>query len=131
MSAEGTASTVALPIKGACHCGAVTFEMWARPRHAVECNCSICRSLGTVWGHGDAGTIIIKAEPDATMRYSRGDHELAFHTCKVCGSTTHWEAIAGEAKGRMAVNLRLAAPGTIEEIGLRHFDGADTWSFLD
>ncbi|WP_306143159.1 GFA family protein [Roseibium sp. MMSF_3412] len=105
--------------------------MSVQPRHAVACNCSICRSLGTVWGHGDVGTIVIKAKPDATLRYSRGERELAFHTCKVCGSTTHWEAIAGEAIGRMAVNLRLAQPGTIEAIGLRHFDGAETWSFLD
>lgn len=131
MAGAGDPSTVALPIKGACHCGAVTFEMSVQPRHAVACNCSICRSLGTVWGHGGPRTIVISAEPDTTIRYSWGDRQLAFHTCKICGSTTHWEAIAGEAKGRMAVNLRLAPPGTIEAIGLRHFDGAETWSFLD
>jgi hypothetical protein len=105
--------------------------MKVQPRFAVECNCSICRSLGTVWGHGEAGDIAITSAPEATLAYSRGDKELAFHTCKTCGSTTHWEAIAGEAKGRMAINLRLAEPGTIEAIGHRHFDGADTWTFLD
>jgi hypothetical protein len=131
VSDEGNEASVTLPITGACHCGAVSYEMTARPRFAVECNCSICRSLGTVWGHGEAGSIVVTAEPGATISYSRGDRELAFHTCKTCGSTTHWEAIAGEAKGRMAVNLRLAPPGTVEAIGHRHFDGAESWTFLD
>ncbi|MES0879537.1 GFA family protein [Roseibium sp. SCP14] len=131
MSGEETSRTVPLPITGSCHCGAVSYEMKVQPRFAVECNCSICRSLGTVWGHGEAGDIEVTSTPEATLAYSRGDMELAFHTCKTCGSTTHWEAIAGEARGRMAVNLRLAEPGTIETIGHRHFDGADTWTFLD
>lgn len=131
MAGEETSASVELPIRGACHCGAVSFEMKVQPRAAVECNCTICRSLGTVWGHGEAGDISVSAAPGATLSYSRGDKELAFHTCRTCGSTTHWEAVRGDAKGRMAVNLRLAAPGTIEAIGHRHFDGADTWTFLD
>ena len=131
MSGEATSPTVALPIRGSCHCGAVSYEMRSQPRHAVECNCTICRSLGTVWGHGVDEDITITAAPDATLAYSRGDKELAFHTCKTCGSTTHYVTIAGDYMGRMAVNLRLAEPGTIEAVGLRHFDGADSWTFLD
>lgn len=123
--------SVDLPITGSCHCGAVSYEMKTQPRHAVECNCSICRRLGTVWGHGEAGDIEIKAGPGATLNYVWGDKGLAFHTCNTCGCTTHWESISDKAPGRMAVNLRLAEPGTIEAIGLRHFDGADTWEFLD
>ena len=120
-----------LPIKGTCHCGAVSYEMTSQPRFAVACNCSICRRLGTVWGHGSGENIKISCEPGATISYSHGDKDLAFHTCKVCGSTTHWEGVQGDAKGRMAINLTLADPGTIEKIGKRHFDGADTWTFLD
>lgn len=123
--------SVELPISGTCHCGAVSYEMKTQPKYAVECNCSICRRLGTVWGHGEAGEIEIKAAPEATLSYSWGDKGLAFHSCRTCGCTTHWEGINSEARGRMAVNLRLAAPGTIEAIGHRHFDGADTWKFLD
>ncbi|QFT33073.1 GFA family protein [Roseibium porphyridii] len=131
MSANAPQANVALPITGSCHCGAVSFEMNAVPRYAVECNCSICRSLGTVWGHGQAADITIHAAPEATISYSRGEKELAFHTCRTCGSTTHWEAVKGDAVGRLAVNLRLAEPGTIEAIGHRYFDGAETWTFLD
>jgi hypothetical protein len=105
--------------------------MKVRPRHAVECNCSICRRLGAIWGHGEAGEIAVSAAPGATLAYSWGDRDIAFHTCRTCGCTTHWESVSGKLPGRMAVNLRLAAPETIEAIGLRHFDGAETWTFLD
>jgi hypothetical protein len=131
MAGEETPQSVQLPIKGSCHCGAVTYEMKVQPRFAVECNCTVCRSLGTVWGHGSSEAISVTTAPGATLSYSRGDKELAFHTCKTCGSSTHWEGIEGDSVGRMAVNLRLAVPGTIEAIGHRHFDGADTWEFLD
>ncbi|QDG78339.1 GFA family protein [Labrenzia sp. PHM005] len=129
---QDTASLdISLPVKGACHCGTVSYEMTSPPKHAVKCNCSICRSLGTVWGHGSTKNIKITAKPDATIKYVWGDKQLAFHSCKTCGATTHWEGIAGDAIGRMAVNLCLADPGTIEAIGLRSFDGAETWKFLD
>ncbi|WP_269583006.1 GFA family protein [Roseibium sp. Sym1] len=123
--------TVNLPIRGACHCGSVSYELKVRPRFAISCNCSICRRLGAVWGHGDVGEAEITCEPGATLGYSHGDRELVFHTCKTCGSTTHWEAVAGPKKGRVTVNLNLAELGTVEAVGLRHFDGAETWTFLD
>ena len=131
MTEKRTTAGVALPIRGTCHCGAVSYEMRSQPRHAVSCNCTICRSLGSVWGHSLEADITIFAAPDATIAYSRGDRLLACHTSRTCGSTTHYVTIAGDHMGRMAVNLQLAAPGTIDAIGLRHFDGADTWSFLD
>ena len=31
----------------------------------------------------------------------------------------------------MAVNLRLADPDVVAKVPVRHFDGADTWEFLD
>jgi hypothetical protein len=31
----------------------------------------------------------------------------------------------------MAVNCRMAAPADIAGMRIRHFDGADTWTYLD
>jgi len=131
MTAETTPRNVPLPITGTCHCGAVSFEMRVPPRYAVACNCSICRSLGAVWGHGDADDITVTAAPGATLGYSHGGKDLVFHTCRTCGSTTHWEGVSREVRNRIAVNLRLAPSGTIEAIGIKHFDGAETRTFLD
>ena len=118
-------------IEGSCHCGAVRIRVDEAPTQLTACNCSICRRLGTIWGHGEAGDIEIKAAPGATLSYVWGDKGLAFHSCNTCGCTTHWQSLSAECPDRLAVNLRLAPPGTIEAIGLRHFDGADSWTFLD
>jgi len=131
MSSSDPVEPVNLPIHGSCHCGAVSFDMSLAPQAAVKCNCSICRRLGAVWGHGDGTSITISAATDATVRYSHGDRDLAFHTCRSCGVPTHWEGISTKTAGKLAVNLNLAAPGTILRLGLRHFDGADSWTFFD
>jgi hypothetical protein len=36
---------------GSCHCGAVQFELTESPETLVDCNCSICRRIGALWGH--------------------------------------------------------------------------------
>ena len=119
-----------MPIEGSCHCGAVRFSFNSRPEWAVSCNCSICRRLAALWIYAEAGRISMRMEPDATRRYIRSEANLAFHSCRTCGCTTHWENLA-EPEGRMAVNLRLADADVAETIPVRRFDGADSWSFID
>ncbi len=118
-------------ISGACHCGAVTFTLASTPDWLTECNCSICRRLGTLWAHAPIAEITLTAETDATIRYVWGDRTLAFHTCRTCGCTTHWENLQPERSGRMAVNCRLCAPEVVAPLRIRHFDGADSWTYLD
>lgn len=116
-------------ITGTCHCGAASYEYDHTPKWTTSCNCSICRKLGTLWIYANIPKIKV-AGP--TLSYAWGDKSLAFHSCKTCGCTTHWENLdpAGP-DARMAVNLRLAAPEVIASVPVRHFDGADTWAFLD
>ncbi len=118
-----------LPIKGACHCGAVTFEADPKDRFLVTCNCSICRKLGTIWLHSPPAAAQVNAPEGSTITYIWGDKELAFHSCKRCGCTTHWASLTGN--GQLAVNIRLADPAATRDMPLRHFDGADSWEFLD
>lgn len=120
-----------MSISGSCHCGAVTYEFNDKPEWTTECNCSICRRLGTQWIYSDIENITITAQADATLQYNHGDKTLAFHSCKTCGCTTHWEDIQEKSSGKMAVNLRLTDPSVAATIPIRHFDGADTWKFLD
>ena len=68
---------------------------------------------------------------NATLAYVWGDKSIAFRTCRNCGCTTHWERLDPEPNSRMAVNCRMADPGQIAGLRIRHFDGADTWSYLD
>jgi hypothetical protein len=73
----------------------------------------------------------IAAPGDATIAYLQGDKTLFIHSCKQCGCTTHWLGVDEDPDGRMAVNFRMCEPSDIDDIPVRHFDGADSWKFLD
>ncbi|WP_299921974.1 GFA family protein [uncultured Pelagimonas sp.] len=115
-------------IETTCHCGAVRIKFNDTPEFAVSCNCSVCHRLGTHWIYSDRPNITIQG---ATKAYAYGDKNLAFHSCVTCGCTTHWANLKEPESGRMAVNLKLADREIGAQIPLRHFDGADTWRFVD
>lgn len=118
-------------IKGECHCGAVRFCIKQEPRWLVDCNCSICRRIGALWGHVEIGSVVISGGAGATIAYCQGDRTLAIHTCKTCGCTTHWENLKPEESSKMAVNFRMCSEQDISKFKIRQFDGAETWQFLD
>ena len=116
-------------ITGSCHCGAVTYTFDRWPEKANSCNCSVCRRLGALWIYADVGLVEVTGP---TVPYVRGDKTLAFHHCPTCGCTTHWKGLnPDEPDAYMAVNLCLAEPEVMAQIPVRHFDGADTWEYLD
>jgi hypothetical protein len=116
-------------IRGSCHCGAVRFELAKTPKWVTACNCSVCRRLCALWAYGNASEIRFVRQPDATFGYVWGDRSLAFHHCRICGCTTHWEGLRHSR--RMAVNCRLADPEVTARLRIRHFDGAGSWNYLD
>lgn len=121
-----------MTIKGACHCGAVTFEYPSTPEKLTRCNCSLCRRVGGLWAYAPKNQIKLHAPDSAVIKYIQGDKYLATVSCKTCGSTTHWEPLQDKAPdARMAVNMNMADPKDIEGVRIRRFDGADTWQFLD
>lgn len=67
----------------------------------------------------------------ALVEYSWGDKDLIFNTCATCGCTVSWTPSAPDSVDRMAVNMAMADPADIADIPVRHFDGADTWDFID
>lgn len=118
---------------GTCLCGAISFSYAARPAHLTRCNCTACRKLNPLWAHGRTDIITIE-ENGPAIRYVRpdGDGDLAFVSCATCGCTTHWEPVAGKYdQDRRAVNMALVDPAQIADLPVRHFDGADSWAFLD
>ena len=51
--------------------------------------------------------------------------------CRTCGCATHWEPLESKPDAKMGVNARNMPPSEIEGVRVRHFDGADTWTYLD
>lgn len=118
-------------IKGSCHCGAITFSVPRKPDWLTECNCSICRRIAALWAHFELDEVEISEPPDGTIAYIQGDKTLATHTCRECGCTPYWLSLEAGENNRMATNFRMCDPSEIADIPVRHFDGADSWQFLD
>lgn len=117
-------------IEGSCHCGAVRWRFAGIPESATACNCTVCRRYGTLWAYDYEGERIHVSGP--TRIYSWGSRELAFHFCPDCGCVGYWRGLAPDQNGRrrIAVNLRLADPGTVAAIIVNHFDGLESWKSL-
>jgi hypothetical protein len=114
-------------LEGSCHCGGVKLRAPWAPKTLLDCNCSVCRRLGALWGYFTVDEVVIEGE---TATYAWGDRKLFFHHCPTCGCTTHWSPTEGNGE-RMGINFRLMAPEDIAGIRVRPFDGASTWRFLD
>jgi hypothetical protein len=109
-------------IEGRCHCGKVRIELDEAPREVKQCNCSICRRLGTLWAYDSPKRIrIVEAAPTDT--YVWGDRDLTLHRCADCGCVTHWIA-TDPAYDRMGVNARLLPVDVVAAARLIQFDGA-------
>jgi len=56
-------------IEASCHCGAVRFAVEAAPDDVNDCNCSICRRYGTLWGYYQRPQVRFAAENEPTDIY--------------------------------------------------------------
>jgi len=120
-----------LILQGSCHCGAVKLTLPSIPETATKCNCSLCRRLGVLCAYYPFGSVRIEGHPEHTVDYVWGDKSLRTVRCKICGCATHWEPIDGELGARHGVNLNNFDPRLQALVKIRHFDGADTWTFID
>jgi hypothetical protein len=114
-----------------CHCGAVVIEADASPLSVTSCNCSICGRLGALWAYYTRSQARLVAGSDTVVPYVWGDRVIEFYHCRTCGCCTHYESIEKTPNSRFAINGRCFAPETLAPLRVRHFDGADTWKFLD
>jgi hypothetical protein len=118
-------------LEGSCHCGAVKLRLPAMPAKATRCNCSLCRRLGSVWAYYELTTVRIEGHPENTEGYIQGDRTLRTVRCKTCGCVTHWEPLDPSRNTRHGVNLNNFPPALLEQVDVRRFDGADTWTFIE
>jgi len=118
-------------IKVKCHCSAVSLNIAADvPLSLTSCNCSICSSYGVLWAYFQPKQIEVIANKSNLVEYSWGDKSLTFVRCKHCGCVSHWRSLDASAD-RMAVNARLFQGLDFNKLPISHFDGANTWRYLD
>ncbi len=118
-------------LSGACHCGAVMFEVARKPRKLTECNCSICHRYGVLWAYYTRRSVTVTCDESALSSYAWGDRRLEFFHCKTCGCVTHYESVDKHDKSRIAINARMLERHEIKDIPRRKFDGAVSWKIVD
>ncbi|USP07210.1 aldehyde-activating protein [Vibrio sp. LQ2] len=118
-------------IRGHCHCGNISLEIPRLTTTATECNCSICRRYGALWGYFTQPEVKVIDQGAGLEQYVWGDQCIEFQRCKGCGCVTHYKAAPGTGSERLAVNYRMFDAVVQQALTIRHFDGADSWRYLD
>lgn len=114
-----------------CHCGNITIKLHRNVDLVTSCNCSICHRYGAIWAYFSPTEVTVNCHKLASNSYSHGDKLIDFHHCPNCGCTTHYTPTEIGNLNRMAVNLRMFDKSVLDEVNIRYFDGADTWTFID
>lgn len=117
--------------KALCHCKAVRLDVAELTPTVTECNCSVCRRYGALWAYYTRDQVQLQAEPGALSAYSWGDRSIEFWHCSRCGCLTHYESTDKHERSRFALNARMLSLAALESLPVRHFDGADSWEYLD
>jgi hypothetical protein len=116
-------------IKAACHCTAVRFELAGFPKWVVDCNCTLCRRYGALWGYYKTGDVVLIAGDGETDSYVWGGKQFAFHWCKRCGCLTHHTAFDVAPPRIRAVNARMIPTLDPSSVKLQHTDNSHTGFF--
>ena len=112
-----------------CHCGAVRIRIAAQPEFMNECNCSLCRKSGGVWGYYDPKDVHIDGKTSAYERADYPEPAVRIQFCPTCGVTTHWTLTDSFAEknpdeaNRMGVNMRIFGDTAKSGVELRFPDG--------
>ncbi len=119
-------------IESSCNCGAVKLQIDAEvPVALTSCNCSVCRRYGGLLAYYSPTKVKVVADPGAIQEYTWADKSLAFVRCGNCGGYSHWRSLDPEQTERMGVNARLFVNVEVDKIRVRHFDGANSWKYID
>jgi hypothetical protein len=120
-------------LTGTCHCGTVSWTFDGMPESATACNCTLCRRYGVLWIYDYEGERIKISGPSSVYtRKDVKDPALEIRFCSGCGCVICWRALGPDTvvRRRIAVNLRLAEPGTVAHLPIDHLDGLDTFDDL-
>ena len=110
--------------RGGCHCGAVAFEVDAPAQlEVVECNCSICGPAAYRHLIAPRERFRLLRGEDALASYRFGTNTARHLFCRICGVKSFY--VPRSHPDGVSVNARCLAPGTVESIRVRPFDGAN------
>ncbi len=125
------------PIKGACHCGNIRFDLtWpdGAPEIPVrKCGCTFCRKHGGAWtSHTGSSLDVELGNPALVSKYRFGTGTADFYVCSGCGVVPFVVSeIDGVLYAVVNVNTFENAQDYAFSSSASDFDGEDTGSRLD
>jgi len=120
-------------LTGTCHCGAARWSFDGDPGAVTACNCTLCRRYGVLWAYDYVdGRIRLSGPLTGYVRADESNPCLEILFCPTCGCVLAWRGLdpMPDGRTRIAVNIRLAAPETVADLPIDHFDGLDTFDEL-
>ena len=112
--------------RGACHCGAVKFEVILTDglKSARRCTCSICRMRGAIAVSADLGGLTFTAGEDRLAVYQFNTMTAKHYFCSICGIYTHHQRRSNPNQfGVNAACLEGVSPFDFEEVEV--YDGVN------
>ena len=118
-------------IRGACHCGNISFVLDWRPEPAEiparACTCSFCTKHGGVWTSCPSGSLRVAVKDRSRLStYAFGTRTAEFHVCANCGIVP---VVTSRLDGREYAVVSVNAFDGVEPSLLRRspisFDGED------
>lgn len=101
-------SDVQYPIKGACQCGGVTYELLAAPSLVAACHCKECQKLSTsafsITAMVDADHLSIQGEMQDWQRPADSGNVSAAKFCPTCGNRIYHYNPADPQKLKLKVS---------------------------
>lgn len=86
--------------KGACLCGAVSFEVAGELHPPDACHCSQCRGQsGHFWASTDVPREALTLRGAEHLTWYRSSERVRRGFCSVCGSVLFWDPIGRERIG--------------------------------
>lgn len=118
-------------LEGKCHCGNITLIIPSLTTNATSCNCSICSRYAAIWGYFKEADVTVTIGANGMDSYAHGDKMINFNHCGKCGCITHYTSTAPSSSTRLAVNYRMFDTNVLKQLTVKHFDGANSWVYLD
>lgn len=113
-----------------CHCGNIAITAQEVLESITSCNCSMCYRIGALWAYYTAEQVSIEQKSNAGV-YQWGNRLRRYHSCSLCGCTTHYTQKREDGTNRVALNTRMAHPELFKTANIRHFDGANTFNYAE
>lgn len=108
--------------RGACHCGAVTFEAGLPDEiHVHECNCSICGKIGFLHIITPKSRFCLLSGEDQLTEYTFNTGVAKHRFCRICGVKPFY--IPRSNPDGYSVNLRCMDRDQFSVIEIEPLDG--------